>query len=69
MAIGPGKYDDLCTVVRETANAEGAIIIILNGNQGGGFSCQAPLELTARLPAILRAVADDIEKSGGAING
>lgn len=61
--IGPGKYDELCTLVRETANAEGAIVIIFNGNQGEGFSCQAPLVLTARLPSILRKLAEDIEKS------
>ena len=27
----PGKYDDLCTGVREVAKAEGTVLIILNG--------------------------------------
>lgn len=35
---GPGKYDQLCTMVREEAGAEGgAIVIIFDGNQGSGF--------------------------------
>ncbi len=41
MTVGPGKYDDLCTYVREQANAEAVILIVLGGNKGSGFSCQA----------------------------
>jgi hypothetical protein len=63
MAIGPGKYDDVCTVARETANAEGCILVILDGSQGSGFSCQATIEITVKLPALLRKVADEIEAS------
>ena len=29
MAEGPGKYDDLCTYVREQANAQGVLLIVL----------------------------------------
>ena len=28
MAIGPGKYDDLATLVRERALAEGVLLIV-----------------------------------------
>lgn len=59
--IGPGKYDDLCTAAREQAKAEGAILIIINGEHGGGFSCQTTLETALKLPRILRDMADDIE--------
>lgn len=38
MALGPGKYDDLCTYVREKAKAEGAIVIVYGGERGQGFS-------------------------------
>jgi hypothetical protein len=64
MAIGPGKYDDLCTMVREKAEAEGAIVIVFGGKRGSGFSCQADLEATLRLPDILESVAKQIRESG-----
>lgn len=61
MPIGPGKYDDLCTYVREQAKAEGAIVIVYNGLRGNGFEVQATLPLTLRLPEMLRTMADQIE--------
>jgi hypothetical protein len=63
MAIGPGKYDDLCTQIRQQAQAEGAIVIIFKGRYGNGFSAQADLTTTLKLPAILRDVAAQIENS------
>jgi hypothetical protein len=65
--LGAGKYDDLCTLVRESAQARGAIVMIFDGNQGGGFSVQADLEITLGLPDILRKLAKEIEASGGAL--
>ena len=66
MAIGPGKYDDFCTAVREEAEAEAALVIILYGKRGSGFSVQtADLGVLAQLPALLRNTADQIEQSGG----
>jgi hypothetical protein len=62
MALGPGKYDDECTTVRARLEAEGVILIVFGGKHGGGFSCQATLETTLRLPAILRNMAGEIEK-------
>jgi hypothetical protein len=64
MAVGQGSYDDVCTYVRETTKAVGAIVIVFNGEFGSGFSVQAPLELTVNLAAVLRHMADDIESSG-----
>lgn len=68
MAIGPGKYDALATIVRESTSAGGVILIVLDGMHGSGFSVQATSEITARLPALLREVADGIERDlrGGA---
>ena len=63
MAIGPGKYDDLCTKVREEAKAEGALVIILNGSKGSGFSCQADLVTSLKLPELLEHIAEQIRKS------
>ena len=62
MARGPGKYDDLATYVREQANAHGAVVIVIAGDKGSGFSVQATEDVTRRLPALLRSLADDIEK-------
>lgn len=59
--IGAGKYDDLCTEAREKAYAVGAILIIIQGNKGWGFSVQAPLEEMVNLPECLRNIADTIE--------
>jgi hypothetical protein len=62
MPFGPGKYDDLCTYVREKAEAGGACVMIYEGKEGWGFSMQAPLELLHELPGLLRYIASQIEK-------
>jgi hypothetical protein len=64
MAIGPGKYDDLATMVREKAKARGVIVIILGGEKGSGFSCQADLASTLALPDMLEKIAAEIRESG-----
>lgn len=40
MALGPGKYDDLCTYVRVESGAVMALVIVVGGNRGDGFSVQ-----------------------------
>jgi hypothetical protein len=65
MPLGPGKYDRLCTLVRERAHANGACVIVLEGADGNGFSVQAPLDLHLYLSAKLREVADEIDRSFG----
>lgn len=57
----PGKYDDLCTLARTAAEADGVILIIMNGNKGGGFSVQAPPELLSLIPAMLIYTAEQIQ--------
>jgi hypothetical protein len=59
--IGAGKYDHLATHVREASKAEAVIVIVLNGDQGSGFSVQATRDITPQLVGLLRRVADDIE--------
>lgn len=63
MALGPGKYDDLCTYVRRQAKADGAVLIVLNGNRGHGFAVQADLMSTLMLPDLLETLARDIRAS------
>lgn len=62
MVLGPGKYDDLCTEAREKSGGLGAILIILEGEKGFGFSVQIPIHLMSLLPELLRDMADTIEK-------
>lgn len=64
MAIGPGKYDEICTIVREDTNARAAVVIILGGRYGSGFSVQAEgRDLTAHLPDLLDELSKQIRDS------
>ena len=74
MPIGPGIYDKLCTNVMEETNAETAIVIVIKGNLGTGFSIQTSNPIaTMLLPRLLRNVANEIESSlthmEGELNG
>jgi hypothetical protein len=60
MPIGPGKYDDLCTYVREQSQAKAALVIILDGKLGSGFSVQAHGGPLPGLPALLEDIAKQI---------
>lgn len=65
MPTGPGKYDDLCTIVREQSEATAAIVIILDGNRGTGFSVQATYRVHPEfLATTLEHVAKTIRESG-----
>jgi hypothetical protein len=66
MAMGPGKYDVLCTSARESAQAEAVVLIVLAGTHGNGFSVQSVNgDFLPHLPGILRQCADNIEQSYG----
>jgi hypothetical protein len=60
MTFGAGKYDAILTEARKAAEADGAILIVLNGKHGFGFSCQADPVATARLPEFLEDIARQI---------
>jgi hypothetical protein len=69
MALGPGKYDDLCTLVRQQlgfteTTGGGVLLIVLGGPDGNGFACQADLPTTLRLPDLLENIAAQIRKDG-----
>lgn len=66
MAVGPGKYDDACTVARESTGADAVVLIVLGGEHGAGFSVQAVHPAFCEvLPALLEDLAREIR--GGAI--
>jgi len=69
MSLGPGKYDPLCTYVREVAEARGAIVIVIDGNEGGGFSVQGDLATQHALPEILEYIARVIRRDNGEPGG
>lgn len=68
MTLGPGKYDDVCTMVAEKVGigerGGGVAVIIFGGNKGNGFSVQADLRTTLLMPDILEEMAKQIRASG-----
>ena len=73
MAMGPGKYDDLCSFVATqtgiTDTGGGVIVIVIGGNKGPGFSVQADLATTLALPDILETTAKLIRSDMGEPDG
>ena len=65
MTVGPGKYDDLCTMVREKAVAAAAIVIIIGGNKGHGFSVQAIPGTADALPELLEEIVKQLRERKG----
>jgi len=63
MPLGPGKYDALCTLVREEAKAAAAIVIVVGGDRGHGFSVQANETAALALPALLEQIAAEMRRS------
>jgi hypothetical protein len=68
MAMGPGKYDDAATLVRETTGAAGVVVVVLGGVLGDGYATQVASTLraeleTRRVVRLLRLIADDLERS------
>lgn len=61
----PGKYDKECEVAFKATQAALAMLIVVDGRHGNGFSVTmvpaAKDKLLPHVPTILRAVADDIE--------
>lgn len=66
MPLGPGKYDDLCTQARQAAGAVFTLLVIGEGIHGSGFSVQiVEPGFTPDIPALLRHMADEIERGEG----
>jgi hypothetical protein len=67
--LGPGKYGEQCEELLCELNAKAVLLIVLEGNKGSGmslsqewnFDLAAIAEQVAKLPALLRHVADSIE--------
>lgn len=62
---GPGKYDAECEYLLVDVDAEAALVIVLGGRRGSGFSFSERADVMHKLlqlvPDILRQVAAEIE--------
>jgi hypothetical protein len=67
MPIGPGKYDDICSKIRQEVNAKGVVLLILGGDKGDGFSCQAEKHLLECLRLCLEQSAEAMKQDIGQI--
>jgi hypothetical protein len=64
MPMGPGKYDETCTMARLDTEAVAVALIVINGRLGSGFSVQGNVGMPPEvLVKLLRQVADEIENS------
>lgn len=64
MPLGPGKYDEEVTKLRDQVQAKGILLIVLGGARGTGFSAQLSVADMLLIPDMLRSMADQIEASG-----
>lgn len=63
MPIGPGKFDEECTRVREATKAVACVLMVFGEEPGtSGFSVQARSDVVLNLPNLLRQMADDMEQ-------
>lgn len=60
--MGPGKYDYECTFVREHTQAQGVVVLVLNGERGTGFSVQGTPHVHLALPDLLEHMARQIRQ-------
>ena len=62
MAEGPGRYDRYCTLIRKETGAHTVIVLVLDGNEGSGFSVQSTMiDSREKLPDLLEDMANDIK--------
>jgi hypothetical protein len=62
MAYGPGKYSVLCAHAMTDAKALACVLITLGGEKGSGFEVVGQPGVVLDLPALLREMADQIER-------
>jgi len=63
MIANKGKYDDLCTYVREQSGGTAAVTIVVAGHKGSGFSVQGDMTTMIHLPQLLEHLASDIRRA------
>ncbi|NYH24210.1 hypothetical protein [Paraburkholderia bryophila] len=56
----PELLDAACNHVREMTHARCAVVVVIDGESGSGYSVVGPLDAQVLLPDILRKVADSL---------
>jgi hypothetical protein len=62
MTFGAGQYDGEASALKKATQAEGVVLLIVDGIRGSGLCVQAPLDVLLALPAALRDAAAEIEQ-------
>lgn len=62
MAFGRGKYDKICEDALKETKALGLLLLVIEGENGSGFSVKATFEIMLGLPELLEAAAELIRK-------
>lgn len=65
---GPGKYSALCAQAMAESKAVACILITLGGELGSGFEVVGQPGVVLDIPALLREMADSIEKDEKSIS-
>lgn len=64
---GGGRYGEQCLHAMRTTGGKVVLLIVIEGDAGTGFSLVSavgPEPATAMLPAVLRDVANSLERDG-----
>lgn len=69
MADGPGKYDDLCSYVREQSKGTITMVVVVDGVRGTGFSVQVYAPSSLELADSLDQQADVLRKVAASMQG
>ncbi|CAE6859367.1 hypothetical protein R69776_08046 [Paraburkholderia nemoris] len=55
-----GLFDTACSYVRDVTRARCAVVMVIDGKSGSGYSVVGPLEAQVLLPDILHKIADSL---------
>jgi hypothetical protein len=58
----PGVYDRDAEAARLITAADGVLLLVVNGYAGDGIAVQVPADRLLDLPAVLRDLAQEIER-------
>jgi hypothetical protein len=63
--IGPGRYDDVVTLLRAELEAQGVLLVVINGKRGNGVSQQIAArskEEAQQLASVLAGILGDVSR-------
>jgi hypothetical protein len=57
-----GLFDTACNQIRDATGARCAVVIVMDGVEGSGYSIVGPLEAQVLLPDILEQIANSLRQ-------